>query len=146
MKIHPVVVQQNGIVSVTMQATFIGDSTDITDKQRIQAYGDPLINLGGLFTDPGTPSFSFTFPARELFVGLTTQMSSFTARFMVALPVATMPGWPPPTQGPLDCITTGPVEAATVWAAKIETQALAVMTVLRSLTPAQLVTLPDATV
>jgi hypothetical protein len=146
MKIHPVVVQQNGIVSVTMQATFIGDVTDITDKQRIQAYGDPLVNLGGLFTDPANTSFSFTFPASQLFAGLTTQMSSFTARFMVNLPVATQPGWPPPAQGPLDCVTIEPVEAATVWASAIETQALAAMTILRALTPAQLISLPDSTV
>jgi len=30
---------------------------------------------------------------------------------------ATLPGWPPPTQGQLDSVTTNPVQAATVWAA-----------------------------
>lgn len=146
MKIHPVVVQQAGIVSVSMQATFVGDSTDSTDKQRIVAYGDPLVNLGGLFTDPANTPFSFTFPASQLYVGLTTQMASYTARFMTTLPVATMPGWPTPAQGPLDCLCSNPVEAATVWAAAIEAQALTVMTTLRAFSPAQLVSLPDATV
>ena len=53
MKIHPVVIQQNGIVSVTMQALFVGGANDATGQQRIEAYGDPVVQLGGQFTDPG---------------------------------------------------------------------------------------------
>ena len=159
MKIHPVVMQQNGVVSVSIQAQFIGETTDASDKQRIQAYGDPQVNLGGLFTDPSNTTFSFTFPASELYVGITTQMQGFTARFMEALPQArtTIPpvngsffpgeweGSPgqPPSQGPLDCITTSPIEAATVWAAAIQTRVLAAMTTLRAQTPAALTSLPD---
>jgi hypothetical protein len=37
------------------------------------------------------------------------------------------------------------VQAATVWAAYIDVQALAVMTILRALSPALLLSLPDAT-
>ncbi len=162
MKVHPIVIQQNGIVSVTMQAQFVGDPTDATDKQRIQAYGDPQVNLGGLFTDPANTAFSFTFPASELFVGITTQMNGFTARFMDALPSdsttippvngAFVPGqWmgapgQTPQQGPLDCITSGPIEAATVWAAAIQTRVSAAMTTLRATNPAALTSLPDLTV
>ena len=117
LKIHPVVIQQNGIVSVTMQALFVGGANDATGQQRIEAYGDPVVQLGGQFTDPGNPSFSFPSPAAELYAGLTTQLASHTARFMTALPSATLPGWPPPAQGQLDSITANPVQAATVWAA-----------------------------
>ena len=56
MKIHPTVQHLNGIVTVALQASFVGDSTDATDKQRIAAYSDPLVNLGGLFTSPSLPS------------------------------------------------------------------------------------------
>lgn len=152
MNIHPQVIQQNGIVTVTMIAQFTGDPTDATDQQRIQAYGDPPINLGGLFTDPAMTTFQFTFPAAELYAGLTTAMQNHPARFMSSLPAR------PPQRpnyimyqpenlycepGPLDCITSDPVHAATVWAATIETRAAAAMAVLRAKTPAQLTSLPD---
>ena len=91
MKIHPVVIQQNGIVSVTMQALFVGGANDATGQQRIEAYGDPVVQLGGQFTDPGNPSFSFPFPAAELYAGLTTQLASNTARFMTAVPLLRFP-------------------------------------------------------
>lgn len=51
MKIHPVVQHLNGAVTVALQASFVGDNTDTTDKQRIGAYGDPLVNLVGTFSD-----------------------------------------------------------------------------------------------
>jgi hypothetical protein len=143
-KVHPVVTEQGGMVSVVMQTQFIGDSTDITDKQRILALGDPQVNLGGQMNDPVTPSFVFTFPATELWAGVTTQMSSYTTRFMTTLPPAVMPGTPVQYQGPLDCITTNPQHAATVWAETIQTRVEAAMTTLRAqATP--LTTLPDAT-
>jgi len=166
MKVHPQVTQQNGIVNVSILAEFVGDATDATDRQRIQAYGDPKVNLGGTYTDPSNTGFTFTFPAQEFYVGITTQMSAVTARFMQNLPavpqpvpgqypsqfsVCQYPGWAaqppqPPQPGPLDCLTTNPVEAATVWAAAIQTAVQAAMTALRAQTPAQLTTLPDETV
>lgn len=163
MNIHPEVTQLNGIVSVSIIAEFIGADTDATDQQRILAYGDPKVNLAGLFTDPNNNAFSFRFPASELYVGVTTQMSAKTARFMTALPAPPRwqggaPAWPGQPwgngqqmpyqieQGVLDCLTTNPIEAATVWAAAIQTAVEAAMTTLRALTPAQLTSLPDATI
>jgi hypothetical protein len=81
-----------------------------------------------------------------LFVGITTQMSSHTARFMTALPPGTLPDCPNPTPGPLDCITTDPVHAATVWAAAIQTECTTAMTNLRNQTPAILTSLPSVDV
>lgn len=145
MKIHPVVNHQNGIVSVTMQAQFIGDMTDASDKQRIQAYGDPQVNLAGQITDSAQTNFVITFPTSELYAGATTQMATYTARFMTALPPAVLPGQPAPTQGPLDCITTDPVHAASLWAATVETRVHDAMVTLRAISPAQLSSLPDGT-
>ena len=120
MRIHAVVSQANGVIRVTLQAQFVGDNTDLTDKQKIAAFGDPLVNIAGSFIDPNSissPPFSFQFPQTELYVGITTQMSSYTAQFMEVLPMApSQPGFPPPTQGPLDCITPNPSEAAQAWA------------------------------
>jgi hypothetical protein len=167
--IHPQVTQLNGIVSVTLTAAFEGDGSDVTDKMRISAYGDPKVNLGGQYTDPANTEYIFSFPATELYVGITTQLQNYTARFMTALPLApqgrhtTAPGFNPPydrfnncggsnygnypyQQGQLDCITTNPVEAATVWAAAIQTACLAAMTTLRTYTPPQLNSLPDSTI
>jgi hypothetical protein len=137
MKLHPVIQQNGGIISVSVQAQFVGDGTDPTDKQKIQAFGDPKVNLGGLFTDPSNDSFSFTFPASELYVGVTTEMGSKVARFMTALPVQS--NHPQPwqnmpcddEQGSLDCITTNPSEAAAVWAVAVQVAASAAMTMLR---------------
>jgi hypothetical protein len=109
------VTQANGIISVVIQATFVGDPTDATDKAKIAAFGDPQVNIAGNFADPMNPSFTFQFPTTELYVGVTTQMSSYTARFMEALPGPQNPNQPAPIQGPLDCITTNPSEAATAW-------------------------------
>lgn len=165
MKVHPQVVHNSGIVTVTMQATFIGDPTDAGDQQRITAYGDPKINLGGLFTDPSDSTFAFTFPASELYVGVTTQLQNFPARFFTSLPLIPQTGsnWNPfaPTatgnpfatrshpglqQGDLDSVVTDPVRAATIWAAAIDTRVQAAMVTLRAKTPAQLTSLPDTTV
>jgi hypothetical protein len=116
MKIHAVVGQSNGVISVTLQALFVGDPTDASDKQKIAAFGDPVVNIAGNFADPQNPSFTFQFPLTEMWVGITTQMSSQTARFMEALPGTVNPNQPAPIQGPLDCITTNPSEAAQAWA------------------------------
>jgi hypothetical protein len=115
MKLNPIVTQANGIISVTLQATFVGDPTDASDKAKIAAFGDPQVNIAGNFADPSNPSFTFQFPTTELYVGITTQLSSYTARFMEALPSAYNPNQPAPIQGPLDCITTSPEEAAQAW-------------------------------
>ena len=120
MQVHAVVIQANGIISVNLQARFVGDASDATDKQKIAAFGDPLVNIAGTFTDPLSPPFTFSFPTTELYVGVTTQMSSYTARFMTALPTSpSQPGQQAPVQGPLDCITTDPSTAAQVWATTI---------------------------
>jgi hypothetical protein len=116
MQVKAIVQQSNGIISVTLQALFVGDPTDATDKQKIAAFGDPQVNIAGSFVDPSNPSFTFQFPLTELFVGVTTQMSSYTARFMEALPGPQNPNQPAPVQGPLDCVTNNPSEAAVAWA------------------------------
>jgi hypothetical protein len=160
MKVSSVLSQKNGIISVQMIASFVGDSTDASDQARIAAFGDPLVDLAGLFTDPNNNTFSFTFPVSQLFVGITTQMQNFPARFMVQLPVVPFPGelfnpfaltqsWNPFApgierndhlphlrQGNLDSVNTNPSEAASVWVTQIEARITAAMTTLRALTPA----------
>ena len=116
MKINAVVSQSNGIISVTLQALFVGDQTDATDKAKIAAFGDPVVQIAGNFSDPNNPTFTFQFPTTELWVGITTQLSSYTARFMESLPGPQNPNQPAPIQGPLDCVTINPSEAATAWA------------------------------
>jgi hypothetical protein len=116
MRLNAIVGQANGIISVTIQALFVGDQTDASDKAKIAAFGDPQVNIAGNFADPSNPSFTFKFPLTELYVGVTTQLSSYTARFMEALPGPQNPNQPAPIQGPLDCITVNPSEAATAWA------------------------------
>ncbi len=116
MQVKAIVSQSNGIISVTLQALFVGGPTDATDKAKIAAFGDPVVNIAGNFVDPNNPQFTFAFPTTELWVGITTQMSSYTARFMEALPGPQNPNQPAPVQGPLDCVTINPSEAATAWA------------------------------
>jgi hypothetical protein len=116
MRLNAIVSQANGIISVTIQALFVGDPTDATDKAKIAAFGDPVVQIAGNFSDPSNPSFTFQFPLTELWVGITTQLSSQTARFMEALPSPQNPNQPAPIQGPLDCVTQNPSEAATAWA------------------------------
>src|SRR5271168_1741979 len=115
MQVKAIVSQSNGIISVTLQALFVGGPTDATDKAKIAAFGDPVVNIAGNFVDPNNPSFTFAFPLTELYVGITTQLSSYTARFMEALPGPQNPNQPAPVQGPLDCVTINPSEAATAW-------------------------------
>jgi hypothetical protein len=116
MQINAIVSQANGVISVTLNALFVGGPTDASDKAKIGAFGDPVVNIAGNFADPQNPSFTFQFPLTELWVGVTTQLSSQTARFMEALPSPVNPNQPAPIQGPLDCITTNPSEAAQAWA------------------------------
>src|SRR5208282_1250950 len=116
MQVKAIVSQSNGIISVTLQALFVGDPTDATDKAKIAAFGDPVVNIAGNFVDPNNPQFTFAFPTTELWVGITTQMSSYTAQFMEALPGPQNPNQPAPIQGPLDCVTINPSEAAQAWA------------------------------
>jgi hypothetical protein len=108
--------QANGVISVTLTALFVGDPTDQSDKQKIAAFGDPVVNIAGTFVDPMNPSFTFAFPTTEMWVGVTTQLSSQTVRFMEALPSIVNPNQPAPIQGPLDCVTINPSEAAVAWA------------------------------
>jgi len=131
MQLHPQVTQANGIISVKLIASFVGDPTDATDTQNIAAFGDPQVNLAGTFADPNNPAFTFLFPATDIFVGITTQMSSKTARFMLALPSPQNPNQPAPIQGELDCITTNPSEAAEAWYEVMTTRIQQSMNILR---------------
>lgn len=115
MKVQAIVTQANGVIQMKIQALFVGDMTDSTDKALIAAFGDPEVNLAGTFTDPNNPAFTFQFPTTQNYVGITTQMSSITAQFMLALPGPQNPNQPAPIQGPMDCITTNPSEAAVAW-------------------------------
>src|SRR5271170_7239842 len=122
MFIHTIIGQNNGIITVVMQASFNGQPSpqqDATDQAKISAFGDPPINIAGSFTDPNNNQFTFQFPQTELWVGVTSELSSQTARFYVALPSTTVPGQVPPIQGPLDCITPNPSEAAAAWVSVI---------------------------
>jgi hypothetical protein len=144
MKLHPQVTQANGIISVKLIASFVGDPTDTVDKANIAAFGDPNVNLAGTFADPLNPAFTFLFPATDIFVGITTQMQSQTARFMLALPSPQNPNQPAPIQGPLDCVTVNPSEAAEAWYTVMTQRIQQQMNILRQkvLVP----TLTDATI
>jgi hypothetical protein len=112
MQLSAQVTQANGIIVMKLIATFVGDPTDAQDKALITAFGDPRVNMAGKFQDPNNPAFTFLFPATDVLVGVTTQMSSKQVRFMLALPNQQNPNQPAPIQGELDCITTNPSEAA----------------------------------
>lgn len=145
MKIHPVIQHLNSVVTVTLQASFVGDTNDITDKTRIAAYGDPKVNMAGTFVDPVGGIFTFSFPVSDYVKGVTTELASNSVRFMTQLP-ATMVGQSPAVQGTLDCVTSDPITAATAWVTVMDTRIVAAMAALRAKTPPQLTTLPDATV
>ena len=134
MKVNPVVTQSSGVISVSLQALFVGDASDATDKAKIAALGDPQISLvgNGTFTDPNNTAFTFTFPTSEYYVGLTTQMSGLQVRFMLALPQVGSPNQCAPVQGSLDCITTNPSDAAQVWYAAMVASITAAMQALRN--------------
>lgn len=119
MKVQAVVTQANGIITMRIQALFVGDMTDAQDKALIAAFGDPEVNVAGSFTDPNNPSFTFQFPTTQNFVGITTQLSSVNANFMLGLPAPINPNQPAPIQGPMDVITTNPSEAAQAWFAVV---------------------------
>lgn len=114
MKIHTVTTQANGIISVVLQPSFVGDMTDPNDKVLIAAFGDPQVNVAGNFIDPSDSTFTFQFPTTEMYVGVTTQLSSQVVQFTLALPSGP-PNQPAPVQGPLMCITPNPSRAAQVW-------------------------------
>lgn len=145
MKLHPIVQHLNGIVMVTLQAQFVGDATDATDKQRISAYGDPKVNMAGTFVDPLDGTFTFQLGAPEVYKGITTELLSNNVKFMTQLPIG-IPGQPTPSLGALDCITSDPTRAAGVYNTVMATRITASMTTLRAKTPTQLTTLPDATI
>jgi hypothetical protein len=142
MLVHPVVSHQNSIVSVQLNAKFVGDITDADDQRRIAAYGDPLINLGGTFVDSG---FTFNTTASDYYVKLTTEMSSKAIRFFQAIPQAA-PGQTAAQLGPLDVVTADPVHAATYYTTQIGNRIQAAMVTLRALTPASLTSLSDRTI
>lgn len=249
MRIAPIVTQNNGMILVQLQASFVGDTNDAVDKANILAFGDPLVDLtGGTFVDnatypalaahvttqgilftvttlgpaanavtiqfvnngdttdasaisvtgdaitveiqkPGSTirtradvvalfanfpsstvtthggtttavltgsnsaaatmvdpdsftggtssyvqSFSFNFPASDLFVGVTTQMQGYTTRFMTQLPSPPL-GIPTQLAGPLDCVTSDTKRAAQFWITTIEARIGDLMTQLRQRSP-----------
>lgn len=145
MKIHPQVTHANGIVTVLITPQFIGDPTDQDDRDRITAYGDPLINMGGSFSDGAPTPFTFATAAPEVWAKLTTEMQGKAVRFMTQLPLA-VAGQPAPVAGPLDIITSDPVKAATTYVTALQARIATAMGALRLKTPAKLATLPDTTV
>jgi len=143
MKLHTNVTQANGIISLVIQPSFVGDMTDSIDKQLIAAFGDPQVNIAGSFTDPSDSTFTFQFPTTELYVGVTTQLSSQIVQFMLALPSGP-PNQPAPNQGALACITPNPSRAATVWQTVVVNRITLAMQALRSKTLVP--SIPDVTV
>ena len=137
MVIHPQVSHLNGVILVTLVAKFTGEATDETDRQRISAYGDPLINLGGTFVDV---EFSFSTGSPEVWAGLTTNMAAHPIRFLAQLPAGET------LQGRLDVLTADPIHAAQVYVPAVCSRITTAMTALRTKTPAQLVSLSDVTV
>jgi hypothetical protein len=143
MQITPVVTQANGILSIRLQATFVGDPTDAQDKALIAAYGDPQISLvgNGTFANVPVPGssppavFSFVFPCSQYYVGITTQMSSKTVKFMSALPSSppvNNPNRHAPIQGELDCITPYPSAALEAWWTAMQAEITVALTALRN--------------
>jgi hypothetical protein len=166
MLVKNTITPSNGVIIVQMQALFVGDPTDASDKQKIAAFGDPLVNMAGrTLVDPNNPSFTFGFQTDQLNVGITTQMQNYTARFLTGLPPV-----PPPPQGgcepnptwfpcdrdipqgkstlrPLDCIVANEAaqnEAAQAWVNIMVSRISASMAILRSqvIVP----TIPNSTV
>jgi len=133
MQVHTVVTQANGIISVVLQPAFVGDMTDANDKALIAAFGDPEVNIAGQFTDPNNTGFTFQFPTTENYVGVTTQLSTQTAQFTLALPSGP-PNQPAPIQGPMMCITPNPSEAAVAWQAVVVSRISLAFASLRSKT------------
>ena len=156
MRVSNSVTSANGVILVSLTATFVGDPTDPSDKQKIAAFGDPIVNLSGrILVDPNNPSFTFGFQSDQLNVGLTTVMQNYTARFLTGLPPVPAP---PPGQpvvpnwfehnrqreanergvsllGPLDCIVANDSaqnEAAQAWVAIMVTRIQAAMALLRA--------------
>jgi hypothetical protein len=159
MLIHPALNHVGGVVTVSLQAQFVGDPTDNLDLARIQAYGDPTIDLGGTFIDPTDSTFKFvlshsgcSFPVK-----LTTEMHQFTIQFMrnapeVAPACNRLPWIDPqldpfhkPVQGPLQVFTPDPARAAAVWREVIVTRISNTMSTFRAL-PDPAFGLPDVTI
>jgi hypothetical protein len=146
------ITQSNGIIIVQMQALFVGDPTDASDKQKISAFGDPLVNMAGrVLADPNNPGFSFGFQTNDLMVGITTQMQNNRARFLTQLPLqkpsypnGQPPTWfahdrdecrPLPQLQPLDCVIANDAaqnEAVTAWIAIMVSRIQAAMAILRN--------------
>lgn len=146
MQLVPQVTHLEGIVTVAMDLRFVGNALDSDDQARIQAYGDPLVNLAGTFTDPTDPNFFFTTAAGEHWVKLTQEMRGFPGRFMVIVPKPRPGERATFSTGPLDVITSDPVRAAGIWATIIQDRCNTVISALRLKTPVKLTSLPTRTV
>lgn len=93
--------------------------------------GGPFIFTGGSPTF--NASFLFNFPASDLYVGVSTQLQGYTARFMTQLPPPPL-GIPNSQAGPLDCVTSDPQHAARYWITTIEGRISSLMVALRQKT------------
>jgi len=98
MLLTPIVTQANGIISVVIQATFVGGQTDASDKQKIAAFGDPVVQIAGNFVDPNNPSFTFQFPLTQLLQG---EASSATTMPVPPMPKPHSPGTPAASTCPI---------------------------------------------
>lgn len=138
MRLVPTVNSNNGVVSVRLTAQFLGDSTDAHDQALITAYGDPSFNLAGAFTDPNDSTFVFSFSATEAYFGLTSEMGTATVRFAKS---DSLLG----TVLALDCVTSDPTRAATIWTAAMQARIATYMTTFRQKSD-PLTSLPATTV
>jgi hypothetical protein len=146
MQLVPIVTHLDGIVTVAMDLRFVGNTLDSDDQARVQAYGDPLVNLAGTFTDPADPTFFFSTAANELWVKMTQEMRGFPGRFMVVMPNPRPGERATFAPGPLDVITIDPVRAAGLWATAIQDRCNTAISALRLKTPVKLTSLPTRTV
>lgn len=144
MRVHPIYTHLSGVVTIALQAQFVGDPTDASDNTKIAAYGDVRVNLGGTFQDPDDSSFTFHTGSSLVMVGVTTEMHDYPVTFMTALPAA-VPGKPIPSQGPLVVITPDPVRASAIWKNIVVGRITSGMTALRG-KASPVSTLPDSTV
>lgn len=125
---------------VALFGTYGATRANTTDGGVVTATGgsSTTATTGGPFTFSGgqpafTASFLFNFPASDLYVGVTTQMQGYIARFMTQLPPPPL-GIPNSQAGPLDCVTSDPQHAARYWITTIEGRVSSLMTALRQKT------------
>ena len=140
MRIHPLVNHINGIITLQFSIQMVGDLTDADDRARMSAYGEPLINLGGVFSNGALPSpIKLSTGSPEVWASLVSELPTRKVRIFSVTPQGA-------GVGPLDILTADPVAAAAIYVTAIQARIAAAMTTLRQQTPTQLTTLPDTVV